>query len=150
MGLDPLTIGFLTVTAVGKATEVVQTNRANKQNREAQRIDRASQQVEDARRRRAAARQARIQRAKIAQSSVNSGVAGSSGQIGAEGVISNQQATDQGYLFGSQVTADALSSRFQRAADYQMRAGIASAIGDLSLTVAGAISKVPKPVTPEE
>lgn len=120
------------VAVVSGAVSYDQNRKAAAAQKEAQEVSSAQQQAEALRQRRMEARKARIQRARIMQASVNTGVGGSSGEAGAVAGVSNNQAQNNSYLSGQQVAATAISSNNQRAADAQFRSQIAGQIGQLA------------------
>lgn len=63
-------------------------------------------------------REERVKRARLIQASVNTGVADSSGMLGAQGGLNTQLASNLGFNAGLQANADRASTNLQNAANY--------------------------------
>ena len=123
MGMDPVTIGLI-ISAVGTAASIDASQDAKsaaKQSRAAQekvaseqRAQNASQAAQE---RRQQIRDERVRRARIIQSSVNTGTSDSSGEIGAISSLSTQLASGIGSNLGRLQGAENISLFSQQEAD---------------------------------
>lgn len=95
---------------------------ARNEQEKAQQEQKAVNQAQAAQERRAQIREERIRRARIMQSSVNTGTVGSSGEAGALSSLSTQLGTNVGMNLGQINAANNISAFNQRAADFEMSA----------------------------
>lgn len=129
------------IAAASVATGVMQYSQAKKASRErkeANAISTASQQNEAAASRRKAVREARIRRAMILQSSENSGVAESSGALGATGVVGTNLGSQNSQAMGQTKAITGINAANQRAADYDFKGARIGAFGDIFTSGLGA------------
>jgi len=127
MGLDPITIGIASLAMSGvsavvqhgeqKKAAAAQQNSANEQTK-ARQEQQAGQAAQAAQERRAQIREERSRRARILQSSENTGVGVSSGSAGSTGGLATELGSNLGANLGSQQRANNISSFNQNAADY--------------------------------
>lgn len=127
MGIDPVTIGLasLALTAVSTISQMDAQDdarsaqqAANEQQRIAQQEQKAAQSAQAAAERRQQIREERIKRARIMQSSENTGVTASSGAAGAAGSLSTQLASNLGFNIGQRQAGENISTANQNAADF--------------------------------
>lgn len=95
---------------------------AARENSKAREQQRALNAQEQANERRAQIREERVRRAHILQAAENSGVAGSSGEIGAMGGMATQLAANIGLNLGRAQGGNAISGYLQNAADFNTAA----------------------------
>lgn len=95
-----------------------QQEQANAENRKAREEQKAAQAAQSAAERRQQLREERVKRARLIQSSANSGVAMSSGEAGASGSLATQLGTNIGFNLGQQQAASNISAAGQNAADF--------------------------------
>lgn len=137
---------LVAITALSAASSYSSGRRMAKEQKEAAAINKAQQEQEAIRMRRRDARKARVMRAQLNQDSSSTGTTGSSGQLGALGSIATKQGAAGAYLSGSQLTADALSTRYQNMADIQFREQTVQSV--LSLASAGTQAYMNTPKNP--
>lgn len=129
------------IAAASVATGVAQyssAKKATRERREANAISSAQQQNEAAASRRKAVREARIRRAMVLQSSETTGVAESSGALGAQGVIGTNLGSQNAQAMGQTRAIQGINARQQRAADYEFRGAQIGAFGDIFTSGLGA------------
>lgn len=129
------------IAAASVATGVMQYSQAKKASRErkeANAISTANAQNESAASRRKAVREARIRRAMILQSSENSGVAESSGALGATGVVNTNLGSQNSQAMGQTRAITGINAANQRAADYEFKGARIGAFGDIFTSGLGA------------
>ena len=129
------------IAAASVATGVMQLGQAKKAasaRREANQISNAQQQNEAAASRRKAVREARIRRAMILQNSENTGVAESSGALGAQGVIGTNLGSQNAQAAGQTRAITGINAANQRAANYDYKAARIGAFGDIFTSGLGA------------
>lgn len=80
--------------------------------------EKAANAARAAQERRQQIREERVKRARLIQASVNTGVADSSGALGAQGSLNTQLASNLGFNAGLQANADRASTYLQNAANY--------------------------------
>lgn len=126
MGLE--VIGAV-IAVVGTVSSVVaqqdaksNAKKSAEQQRRAQAEQRAVQARQAAEERRKQVREERVRRAKILQSSENTGVSGSSGEVGALGSLSTQLASNIGSNLGAARSGELISGFNQSAADFNFNA----------------------------
>jgi hypothetical protein len=126
-------MGFSAVVAVVAAVGAQQQHMSQKEARNDQRLalkeqkksqdeQRAVNQAQAAQERRSQIREERVRRARIMQSSQNTGVADSSGESGAISGLSTQLGTNIGMNLGAGNAARNISRFNQNAADFEMSA----------------------------
>lgn len=123
MGADPISITIAAVTAANAANDII-TNKsamedAEKANRRAAATAQNERMNRDLETKRQQLRQERVRRAQIAQSSQNTGVAASSGQVGAESAINTQTGQNISNITSEQQANLAIGYYQQKAADAQ-------------------------------
>ena len=91
---------------------------ANEEQRKAREEQKAAQAAQSAAERRTQIREERVKRARLLQSSVNTGVSGSSGEAGATGGLSTQRGANIGFNLGQKQAAANISAAGQNAADF--------------------------------
>lgn len=113
------------VAVVGTVNSVIQQQEAKKnagraadEQRKTQMEQRAAQARQQAEEKRKMVREERVRRAKILQSSENTGVSGSSGETGALGSLSTQLSTNIGSNLGAKQNGENISRFSQNAADF--------------------------------
>lgn len=143
MGAEVATIG-LVVAAVGAASSIYgqvessrQASKAAKSQKEAQEVSAAQQRVEQAEQRRQQVRQERIKRAQIEQASANTGVSGSSGELGSVSALGTNMGNNLAISSGRTVAANAITGLNQATASAQSRGATAGAIGSLGSAAMG-------------
>ncbi len=132
------------VAAASVATGVGQMSAARKANRErkeANEIQSAQQKVQAQDSTRQAIREARIRRAMIMQQSENTGVEGSSGQMGATGVVATNLGMNRASAQGQTLAIQGINQRNQRAADYDYQAARWGAFGNIFSNAGGAFQQ---------
>lgn len=129
------------VVAAGSAYSAHQDaqNAADDQ-KKANELSTNEQKAQQAAQRRQQIREERIKRASIIQSSQNSGVSESSGDLGAQSVLNTQTGISISNLGRSSASADAISALQQSAVNNNMKAQTAQAIGGVASSVFGAAS----------
>lgn len=114
---------------VGGAYSASEQQKAQKESRSAQKKaleeqkkarleEKAANAARAAQERRQQIREERVKRARLIQASVNTGVADSSGALGAQGSLNTQLASNLGFNAGLQANADRASTNLQNAANY--------------------------------
>lgn len=91
---------------------------AAKQQEKARAEQKAAQAAQAAAERRQQIREERIKRARLVQSSIGTGVSGSSGEMGAGGSLATQLSSNIGFNLGQERAAAAISGYNQSAADF--------------------------------
>lgn len=129
----------LVVAAVSAAATVYSTQqqasaarKSSRAQKEAADISAAQQSTEQAEQRRQQIRQERIKRGQIAQASANTGVSGSSGELGSTSALGTNMGNNLAISSGRVNTANAISSQNQRAADASVQSANAGAIGGIA------------------
>lgn len=121
---------------VGQFKALSEKRKAARAQKKSQAIAGANEQTRNTIARRAAAKEARRRQAAVLQSSENTGVLGSSGQLGAvsgiEASFSSQVAQQQ----GNQLAAEGQSAANQEAADALTRAGTAAGVSQIAFGAA--------------
>ena len=95
-----------------------QQQQATAEQRKAQQEQKAAQAAQAAAERRQQIREERVKRARLIQSSANTGVAMSSGEAGASGSLSTQLGSNLGFNTGQLNAAENISGFNQNAADF--------------------------------
>lgn len=126
MGFDPITAVIGAVISVysyseqrdaQKEARAAQQRAADEQTK-ARQEQQAQNSAQAAAERRAQLREERIRRARILQASANTGVIGSSGEMGAGANLSTQLASNVGFNKGALQSANNISAYNQSAADF--------------------------------
>lgn len=137
MGADPISI---TIAAAAAASSYVEQRQAAKDAANAQKKAARTAQNERMNRefetKRQQIRQERVRRAQIEQQSQNTGVAASSGQIGAESAVNTQVGANISAIQSESLASNAVGYYNQKAADYQYRGQVAGQLGQLGMTAA--------------
>lgn len=128
MGVEVL-IG---ISLVSNALSINETRKGYEAQKEAGEIQRGQQQVDAQRMRRSEARKARVRRAQIEQASESTGTGGSSGEAGALGSVFSRQAAQIGALSGMELSATAISTKTQQAAEARFKSSLYQAVGNLA------------------
>lgn len=147
---EPVTTGLLVAGLVASvAGQAIQTVGAiqgaearERAQREGRAIQGASQRNEANVARRRALRQRRILAARIEQSAENTGVAASSGEIGAVGSLGTSLAVNIAAGGGRQKAVDAISAQNQTVAEANVRQAQFGALGSLVTAAGGFTTKV--------
>lgn len=152
MGVEVAIIaGALAASAVSTYKSVKAQRNAAKEQKEANKIQNAAQRNADAVNRRQKLREERVRRSRIIQQAENTGVSGSSGEIGAIGVLANNMGQINANVNASASASNAISARTQKAADYVSDANTWNAVSGLATNVAGiamaSYTPTPKPTT---
>lgn len=115
-----LVSGFVSAQNQADAQDEARRNQenANAEQRKARDEQKAAQAAQSAAERRTQIREERVKRARLLQSSANTGVTGSSGEAGAAGGLSTQLGTNIGFNLGQQQAASNISAAGQNAADF--------------------------------
>lgn len=116
---------------------ISQSRRAEKSQREGNRVREVQTNIQTMKERRNQIREARIRRAQLLVASEASGTVGSSAEVGAIGSIQSQLSSNIGYLSGTRDRSNLISLYNQRAASSTSRANIASSLSNLSLAAGG-------------
>lgn len=133
---DPVTLALIATAVVGTGVSYSGNRRAAAQQKESGRISAAQQQADARRQRESQSRQARIRRAQVLQSAVNTGVAGSSGEFGAVNYLTAAQGEGSATLLSGEVAATALTRSNQKAADLLAGADTARQVAGISMSLA--------------
>lgn len=123
-----------------------QSKAAAKDQEEAAETARAEEMARQNETRRQQVREERIRRATILQQSANTGVAASSGEIGAVSALGTQTAVNQASLSRQQGTAEGITELNQSAAQHELKGQEAAAIG----SIAGSIFSYSAPYAAED
>lgn len=140
MGLQTAAVVGLAFTAastISTGVSYMEQKDAMREQKKAQRAETAMQMEENKRAVRQVRREQRIKAAAVEQASQNTGVAQSSGQIGAVGSIGSQAASNIGFQGVRSGAAQAISNFNQRAADAEGNALLAGAVGGIFKDWAG-------------
>lgn len=144
MGLSAiLGVASLVASVVGGIAQRKQAKKAARAQREASATARAQQANAEARDRRQKVREERLRRAKIIQTSFNTGVSGSSGELGAVSALGTNVGDVVGASRGDTVAADRVSALNQQAADATFKANqIGATVGlfNTALSVGGKVA----------
>jgi len=125
----------LAVTAVSAYKQQQAASDAAKAQEEAQGIQQAASEQRARRQRRQQIRQERIRRARILQASENTGVTGSSSQIGSVGALDTNTGYNLGGMFSNTLGAQAVGQANQAAMDAQTKSNLWGGIGQISQSV---------------
>lgn len=133
-----MAIGAIVALVVGTAASISENRKAAKADKEARDIGSAQNQVDAIRAKRTEARKARVRRAQIEQSAENSGVVGSSGEAGSLSSVASRLGAFSGNIEGRQLTATAISSANQNAAEHRFKSAVHQQLGNLGSSLASA------------
>ncbi len=152
MGIDPLTLGLLSLGVSGLSTAVgiTQNQKARKQQENVQAEQNASNRTQQLEEQRRQIREERVKRARVLQSSENSGVAGSSGETGAIGGMSTQLSANLGANAAAVQRASNISVFSQNAANASGRAALSSQLGSFASTAIKVGGNIFQPQTPDD
>lgn len=117
-------------------------NRARLEQKEAQEVQTAAEKSKQISEQRRAIRESRVRLARIAQSSQNSGVYGSSGQVGAEGIVNTNLGDAVATSRGIGTAVQGINAANQRAADHLSNANNAISQGNIQANMWNAFSNV--------
>lgn len=139
MGVETaIAVASLALTAVSTVKQIQGQQEAAREGKKAQREQNAMNASRAAQERRQQIREERIRRARIQQSSENTGVTESSGQIGAEGGLATQLSGNVGFNRGQIRSAGMISDFQQNAQDAIDSANLWGQVGQLSGSIFGA------------
>ena len=127
---------FIPLAIGAQAFSLFSGSRAAKEARNQQRIQRNQEDITAMQQRRRLFREQRVRAAQLQQSAVNTGTAGSSGEIGALGLLNANVGSQLATQTQQTATADALTRSAQTQAGYQQSASIAGAIGSTAFSLA--------------
>ena len=135
--MDPFTI-FAIIASVTGAASVIESVKAGKNQRKAQKVQRDADNLRAAREKRDAIRQGMIAQATAEQAANNQGVSTSSGALGGQGSIISQADSSVKWL-DTQQQANNLSGIFMdKASKASSKAATFGAVSDLSMTAISA------------
>ena len=139
MGLEVATLAAISagVSAVGTVAGIMNNRDARKEQQKVQAVQNASNRAQQLEEQRKQIREERVKRARIMQASENTGVANSSGEMGAVGGLATQLSSNMAYNQGAVQRASDIGSFQQNAADAAGQAQMWGAIGSLAPTVIG-------------
>lgn len=129
--MEALMVAAIGTTVGSTAMQVKESQDARQQALKAQQAEREVQREQNRRAVVNTLRKARIQRAMVQQSALNTGATGS-GQAGAIGSIGSQTASSVGFQGMQQQAATNISQFNKRASAAESRAGAYGALSDLS------------------
>ncbi len=133
-------LGAILSLAVGAANTFVQHRQAKKAaaaRREGAAVQSASQKNKDRLARRRTAKEIRLKRARLAQSSENTGVSGSSGELGATSALTASAGTSIANQNASILASDGISRQNAAAASAQSKANRFNGLANLFNTGIG-------------
>lgn len=137
MGLE-LLVGLAVATTVASVDQQQKARSAQKQAASEQKAMNAADAMRERQRQ---MREERIARARIEQSSINTGVSGSSGEIGALSSLATQLSSNIGANLGKIQAANSISDFEQTAADALNRSRTYDQMGQLAGSIYTATSK---------
>lgn len=135
MGIEVIAYAALATTAASTVAQQRASSKANKAQKQASNEQRASNAQQAAMERRAQIREQRVKRARLLQSSENTGVSGSSGALGAESSLSSQLSSNVGFNVGQIASANRISEASQRASNNLNQANMWGQVGNLSTSI---------------
>lgn len=142
MGVELLIGAAVAAASVATGLKQMKASKAaNRERKEANEIANAQQKNEAAASTRQAIREARIRRAMIMQQSENTGVADSSGAIGAVGVVGTNLGINAANANAKTTAVTAINNRNQKAADYDYKAARWGAFGNIFAQAGGALQQ---------
>lgn len=122
----------LAATAAASYEQRQQAKKAAKERKEERAIAGAEQSAQQMESRRQQLREERIRRAQILQASENTGVAASSGQLGAVSALGTSTGANVASLSRQANTASGISAASQRAANADLRGAEAAGVGQIA------------------
>ena len=122
MGLVTLAVASLAVAVVGTGASIVQGEKAQSAQKKARDVQTAQTQVNKQNAIRDQVRQQRVKAAQIQQASSNTGVVGSSGELGSTSSLGSQVGNNIGSLNEQGNTSTAISNNLQNAASASAKA----------------------------
>lgn len=135
MGIETIALAVAAVGAVTTVAGTIEQNRAGKKSAAAQKeaadISGAQQKNQEMEQRRQQVREQRIRTAQIQQSASNTGVAGSSGELGSIAALNTSTGSNIAFSKGATLASEGISAQNQNAADASMRGQLAGSIGQL-------------------
>lgn len=135
MGLEVVAYIAAAAAVTGTVVSIDARNDQRRAQEKAASEQKASNAAEAAKERRQQVREERVRRARIMQSSENTGVAGGSGEAGALGSLSTNLSSNIGFNLGALQRAGNISDFNQQAADAGNRAQTAGELGQLGMSV---------------
>lgn len=154
MGVEvAIAVVSLAVTAAGAYEQSRQAKSAAKSRKEAGRVSQAEQAAAQTASRRQQIREERVRRAQITQSSVNTGVSGSSGELGSQSALGSLISGNLAATSRQTNASAGITSLQQNAADADLRGATAGAISGIGGSIFGlaagaALSKEAPPKKP--
>lgn len=133
-------VAALVVSVLSSVEEARQTSVAAGERREGIAVTAAEEQAQLATQRRKEIREKRVRAATIEQASANTGVTGSSGELGALSILSTNIAVNRANIARQVGTAGALTSTAQNVVRAQFKSQIAGGIGSISRSIFSASS----------
>jgi hypothetical protein len=131
-------IAAVVVTAASAYQQNRQAKAAAKDRKEAAQVSQAEQAAQQNQSRRAQIREERVRRAQVLQSSQNTGVSQSSGELGATSALGTLIGGNLAGMQRQQNSAGAIGGLTQSAADADMKGATWGAIGQVSGSIFGA------------
>lgn len=138
MGLEVAAWAALAVTVGSTAMQMENQRKAAGEQKDARKEQQAMNAAQAAQERRQQIREERIRRARILQSSANTGVSASSGEAGAVGGLATQLSGNVGFNRGQIRSAGMISDFQQNAQDAIDSANLWGQVGQLSGSIFGA------------
>lgn len=133
-------VALLVVAAVGTVSSIQQQQQARKEQKKARNEQEAMNAERSAAERRQQVREERIRRARIEQSSANTGTTDSSGALGSVGGLGSTLASNLGFNLSQTTHASNISAFNQSAADKLGRAQTYQQLGSLAASGASLFS----------
>lgn len=134
--------GMMQASAAKKAAkqQAAAAREAAAERKEASAVQTATQRLQDRENRRQAIREERVKRARLLQSSENTGVGGSSGALGAAGALNTSLGQAVAFGRGQESGAMGIGAANQRAIDADTRGRMAQARGQARVAQIGAFT----------
>lgn len=139
------TIALLTVGAQQAYKANQASKKAARAGREANRVATNEGKIKDINARRAAARKMRVRRAQMQQGAVNTGLAGSSTSLGAQGALATNNSASSAASRGSQLSNQSIANFNNMASQFQASANEHSAISGAAFQFAALSNAERKP-----
>lgn len=159
MGVEVAIAAVGLAVAVGSAYEQQQQAKsAAKERKKAGQISQAEQAAQQTQNRRQQLREERVRRAQITQASVNTGVSGSSGELGSQSALGSLISGNLAASSRQQASANVIGDAMQSAADSDVSAAKYGAISGIGASIFGLganaaltpkTPKTPAPTAPE-
>lgn len=149
MGIETA-IAVVAVAVAGASAyeQAKQSKAAAKDRKEAGKVSQAEQAAAQNQSRRQQIREERVRRAQITQASVNTGVSGSSGELGSQSALGSLISGNIAAGSRQQNSANAIGSLQQSAADKDLKGAMWGAVGGVAGTIFGVSASAalaPKP-----